>query len=122
MFKILKICTFCYFFFKFIFLQELKRKHEKERSDRESIQKEIDAALGTNLSSKKRKRRETPQDKSKSRYARLTKLNNDQSKNSSTKRLEKKVFNNRALTKVYQNMNETIRKKNNEKFGSNFNY
>ena len=48
---------------------------EKEIRDRESIQKEIDKALGTNLTQHKRsKKKSNPKDTRKARYARLTKI------------------------------------------------
>ena len=102
------------------FIQELARLREKEIRDRESIQKEIDKALGTNLTQHKRsKKKSNPKDVRKARYARLTKI---ETGNTNQKRLEKKIFNKRALEKAYEVSETVTKKKHAEKFGSNFNY
>ena len=102
------------------FIQELERLREKEIRDRESIQKEIDKALGTNLTQYRRsKKKSNPKDIRKARYARLTKIETD---NTNQKRLEKKIFNKRALEKAYEASETVAKKKHAEKFGSNFNY
>ena len=93
---------------------------EKEIRDRESIQKEIDKALGTNLTQHKRsKKKSNPTDTRKARYARLTKI---EAGSTNQKRLEKKIFSKRALEKAYEASETLTKKKHAEKFGSNFNY
>ena len=81
---------------------------EKEIRDRESIQKEIDKALGTNLTQHKRsKKKSNPKDTRKARYARLTKI---EAGSTNQKRLEKKIFSKRALEKAYE-ASETLNQK-----------
>ena len=93
---------------------------EKEIRDRESIQKEIDKALGTNLTQHKRsKKKSNPKDIRKAIYARLTKI---EAGSTNQKRLEKKIFSKRALEKAYEASETLTKKKHAEKFGSNFNY
>ena len=93
---------------------------EKEIRDRESIQKEIDKALGTNLTQHKRSKKNiNPKDIRKARYARLTKV---KAGSTNQKRLEKKIFSKRALEKAYEASQTLTKKKHAEKFGSNFNY
>ena len=90
----------------------------KEKEEREIIEKEIDAALGTSLSQKKRRKVESKEEKRKFRYARLTNIKKEKS---SKTLLHKKVFSKRSMTKIAESF-ESGSKKKQEKFRCNFNY
>ncbi|XP_012561208.2 UV-stimulated scaffold protein A [Hydra vulgaris] len=55
-------------------IEELKKKQQYEAHQRKIIEKEIDAALGMNLSKQKKKKKLSDADKRKARYSRLIKI------------------------------------------------
>eukprot|EP00794_Sanderia_malayensis_P020485 gene20485-22501_t len=105
---------------------EIERKRKLEQKEAMEIQKDIQAAVGVNLGAidvtrrKRRKKANIPADIKMKRYSRLTNLGKIE--NTSRKRLEKKVLQTGALAKVNETLSKIDKKRNLEKFGSNFNY
>merc|ERR1719494_1147755 len=100
---------------------EAKRLQEQREADKKSILADMDAQIGTKLRQQKRKAKLKPATISKKRYARLTDVSGgtgDRVK----KRLEKKVLNKRSLQRVNDTLDSILKRKQMEKFGSNFNY
>lgn len=88
-----------------------------EEKETDAMFKDIETATGQVMGSHIKKK--TP-NKSKLRYSRLTDLKT--ATNNTRKRLEKKVLHKGSLRRVDEALTAIEKRRNLEKFGSNFNY
>ena len=98
---------------------EAEKKRKREEEEAVEIRKDVAMATGTNLGTRP-KQPKGKTSESKLRYARLTDVKKID--NTCRKRLEKKVLSAGALRRVEEATSTFTKKRNLEKFGSNFNY
>ena len=98
-------------------LAESERKHKLAEDELNNICKDVEVAIGKDLGCGKKRKKP---DIRKQRYSRLTNLKTVT--NTSRKRLESKVLQKGALQRVDEALTAIEKRRNLERFGSNFNY